>query len=413
MHHAYGVGGTIRATLNLATALAERGHETVITSIFRRRDKPVFKVDPRIRLHPLIDLRKNSETGDAGDPAHAVPSVVFPMTDKPYQQYSRLTDERIAAYLATTDAQVVIGTRPGLNVCLARMGPAGLLRIGQEHLTHDVHSRALRAVLTHSYRALDALVTTTEADAAVYRRRMRLPGVEVLAVPNSVPRPRTALDADREPIVMAAGRLAPGKRYDLLIEAFAKVAGEHPEWRLRIYGGGGEKDRLRSRIDALGLTGRAQLMGVRGSLEAEWAAASIAATTSDAESFGMTIVEAMRCGLPVVSTDCPLGPAEIIHHGVDGLLVPRGDVDAIARALLRLIGDERERRRMGQAALQGSTRFDPEPIAVRYEELFTDLARTKPAREARRPSQLRKARVTAAMWRARHKVGRTVRKWAR
>jgi hypothetical protein len=91
----------------------------------------------------------------------------------------------------------------------------------------------------------------------------------------------------------------------------------------------------------------------------------------------MTLVEAMRCGVPVVSTDAPYGPAEILRDGVDGLLTPVGDADAMAAALLRLINDEGQRRAMAAAALKNSERYDPGLIAERYEQLFERLAARK------------------------------------
>jgi glycosyltransferase involved in cell wall biosynthesis len=268
---------------------------------------------------------------------------------------------------------VIIGTRPGVNVYLARFAPRHALRIAQEHLTHDSHSRRLRAALARHYAGLDALVTTTKADAAVYRARMSLPGVRVLAVPNSVPEPGVPSDGTAR-VIAAAGRLVPNKRFDLLIDAFADVAAKYPDWSLRIYGGGAEKELLRELIAERGLDDQVRLMGARSPIEAEFAQASIVVSASAAESFGMTLVEAMRCGVPVVSTDCPLGPAEIVSHGVDGLLVPVDDGEALAAALLELIGDPPARRRMGEAALASAHRFDPAPIARTYEALFADLA---------------------------------------
>ncbi|NGO73453.1 glycosyltransferase family 4 protein, partial [Streptomyces sp. SB3404] len=186
LHNAYGIGGTIRTTLNLASALADR-HEVEIASMMRHREAPRFDVDPRIRLVPLADTRKGGQ--DAADPLSGEAARDFPAAEKRHHQYSRLIDVRAAGYLRDCAADVVVGTRPGVNVYLARFGRGGALRIAQEHLRHDAHSKALRAELARHYRRLDAVVTTTEADAAVYRARMPLPGVSVLAVPNSVPDP--------------------------------------------------------------------------------------------------------------------------------------------------------------------------------------------------------------------------------
>ncbi|AEM85790.1 glycosyltransferase family 4 protein [Streptomyces violaceusniger] len=377
IHNVYAIGGTIRTTLNLAGVLADQ-HEVTIVSMLRHRTRPRFVIDPRVTVVPLVDIRENS--ADEGDPLLHRPAEVFPTAEKRYKQYSRLTDQRAREYLRSCDADVIIGTRPGINVYLARFAPPRALRIAQEHLTHDTHTKKLRAQLARQYRDLDAVVTTTDADAAVYRARMRLPGVRILAIPNSVPDPGLPPTDGSAPVIAAAGRLVRAKRFDLLIEAFTDVAAKHPDWSLRVYGAGADKERLQRLIEEQGLGGRAVLMGAVSPIEAEFAKASIVASASDAESFGMTLVEAMRCGIPVVATDCPLGPAEIIDEGVDGRLVPMGDRQALAAALGDLIADESGRRRMGEAARAAARRFDPAHVAHAYEELFGDLAATRSPR---------------------------------
>ncbi|MET9790092.1 glycosyltransferase family 4 protein [Streptomyces canus] len=376
LHNAYGIGGTITTTFNLAQALAER-HEVEIVSVLRHRELPNFVLDPRVSLRPLVDLREEKE-----HPLHLRPARVFPRSEYRYGQYSELTDQRISEALAVTDADAVIGTRPGLNVHLAGQAPPHVARIGQEHLTLDNHSPRLRTALRRAYRGLDVLTTVTEADAGAYRHRMRLPGVRVEALPNSVPDPVLPAADGSAKVVVAAGRLVPVKRYDLLVEAFAAVAAEHPDWQLRIYGKGDEHDRLRQLINDLGLWNNVFLMGAAAPMEAEWVKGSIGVAASDFEPFGMTIVEAMRCGLPVVSTDCPHGPAEIIADGVDGRLVPVGDRDAMAAALLELVGDDELRRRMSRAALENARRFAPGPVVEQAERLISEAVS---ARRAGRP----------------------------
>jgi glycosyltransferase involved in cell wall biosynthesis len=388
LHNAYGIGGTITTTFNLAQALSER-HEVEIVSVFRHREHPAFTLDPKVSLRPLVDLRQEKE-----HPSHLRPAKVFPRAEYRYGQYSALTDERIAGHLAGIDADVVIGTRPGLNVHLALQAPPGVARVGQEHLTLDNHPPRLRTTLRRAYRRLDVLTTVTEADATAYRRKMRLPGVHVEALPNSVPDPVLPPADGSGKVVIAAGRLVPVKRYDLLIEAFAVVAAERPDWRLRIYGRGEQHERLRRLVADLGLWNNVFLMGAAAPMEAEWVKGSIGAAASDFEPFGMTIVEAMRCGLPVVSTDCPHGPAEIIEDGVDGRLVPVGDRDAMAAALLELIRDDERRRRMGRAALDNARRFAPGPVVGQAERL---LAAAISARRTGRAAARERAGVRRAL----------------
>ncbi|GGT41022.1 glycosyltransferase family 4 protein [Streptomyces purpureus] len=376
LHNAYGIGGTIRTTFNLAQVLAER-HDVEIVSVFRHREEPTLGAPPGVTMRHLVDLRKNSPDYDGDHPDYKKPARVFPRGDGRWKQYSRLTDARLGAHLKNLQADVVVGTRPGLNVHIARQARRGPVRVGQEHLTLDSHGYRLRREIGHRYALLDAVTTVTEADARSYRTRLKLPGVRIDAVPNSVPAPSVPPADSTAKWVVAAGRLTNVKRYDLLVKAFAQVVAERPDWRLRIYGSGdatgNEKNALRALIELHRLHNHVFLMGPANPLEPEWVKGSIAAVTSRIESFGMTIVEAMRCGVPVVSTDCPHGPREIIEDGVDGRLVPVGDADAVAAALLALINDDELRRKTGQAALAASERFDPARIAERHEALFAEL----------------------------------------
>ncbi|WP_433362185.1 glycosyltransferase family 4 protein [Actinoplanes sp. CA-142083] len=367
VHNIYGVGGTNRTVINLATELSKR-HDVEIVSVLRRLDRPMMEIPSRVSVVGLVDLRRG--TADSKDPRAREMSELVPVEEEFYRFYSRLTDERVAEYLRRTPYDVVAGTRSALNLYVARLGRAGSVRIAQEHMTQDMIPASIHEQMRAYYPALSAVTAVTEADAAEVRQLLGAGAPPVLAIPNSVPEPHvTPARGDRK-IVVAAGRLHPIKRYDLLVRAFAKVVTERPDWTLRIYGTGGESRQLGVLIGDLGLQNHVFRMGGYAPLDAEWVKGSIAAVTSDQESFGMTIVEAMRCGLPVVSTACPVGPVEIIDDGVDGLLVPTGDIDAIAAALLRLMNDDTLRVRLGAAARENARRYDPEPVAARYEELF-------------------------------------------
>ncbi|QRX91511.1 glycosyltransferase [Streptomyces noursei] len=372
LHHAYGIGETVRATFSLADALAAQ-HDVEIVSVLRHRDAPALDLAPRVALRHLVDLREHAPAGDRMDPAHARPAKVFPAAEPCFGQYSELTDRRIAAHLRRTEADVVIGTRPGLTVHIARQTRRGPLRVGQEPHCLAAHGRGLRLALRGAYPRLDALVTATEADAHAHLRRLRLPGVRVAAVPRAVPAPRLAPADGTGRWVVAAGRLTRAKRYDVLVRAFAAVAAERPDWRLRIYGGGPEKPALRALIDELDLYNHVFLMGPAGPLESEWAKGAVAVDPADREPAGTDLAEALRCGLPAVATDSPYGPGELVEDGVTGRLVPAGHPAALAAALLELIGDTAGRTRMGAAALAASARFDPAAVAGRHAALFGEL----------------------------------------
>ncbi|MGA5197132.1 glycosyltransferase family 4 protein [Streptomyces exfoliatus] len=416
LHNGYHYGGTIRTTFTLAEELAER-HEVEIVSVFRHRDRPLLGLPSGVTLRHLVDLRKDSPGYDGDHPDFHRPAEVFPRGDGRWKQYSALTDARIGEHLRGVETDVLVGTRPGLNVHLARQARRGPVLVGQEHLILDGHSYRLRRDIGHEYTLLDAVTTVTDADARAYRK-LGLPGVRIEAVPNSVPAPPGPSADPAAKTVVSAGRLTAVKRYDLLIDAFAEVAADHPDWKLRIYGTGDAvqdlKGPLTRQIKDRGLGEQVFLMGSVTPLEPELAKGSIAAVTSQRESFGMTIVEAMRCGLPVVSTDCPHGPREIIEDGVDGFLVPVDDVAAFARALRRLVEDDELRAKTARAALAAAERFDPARIAARHEALWTELVergagrRTHP--QGRESLHRRVGRAVDAVYTLKAKVGRLVRR---
>ncbi|WP_406057084.1 glycosyltransferase family 4 protein [Streptomyces sp. NBC_01077] len=417
LHNGYHYGGTIRTTFTLAEELAER-HEVEIVSVFRHRDRPLLGLPSGVTLRHLVDLRKDSPGYDGDHPDFHRPAEAFPRGDGRWKQYSALTDARIGEHLRGVETDVLVGTRPGLNVQLVRQARRGPVLVGQEHLILDGHSFRLRRDIGHEYALLDAVTTVTEADARAYRK-LGLPGVRIESVPNSVPAPPVPPADPAARTVVAAGRLTRVKRYDVLIDAFAEVAADHPDWKLRIYGSGDAVQDLKApltrQIKDRGLGEQVFLMGSVTPLEPELAKGSIAAVTSQRESFGMTIVEAMRCGLPVVSTDCPHGPREIIEDGVDGFLTPVDDVAAFARALRRLVEDDELRAKTARAALGASERFDPARIAARHEALWTELvergARRRTHPQGRATLHRGAGRAIDAVYGLKAKAGRLVRRF--
>jgi glycosyltransferase involved in cell wall biosynthesis len=142
---------------------------------------------------------------------------------------------------------------------------------------------------------------------------------------------------------------------------------------LRIVGSGAERARLVALAGELGLNGSAEFPGPSRDVGAQLDDASVFVLSSRREGFPMTVLEALRKGVPVVAFDCPHGPGEIITHGHDGLLVPRRDVGALAAAIGLLIGDETTRHEMGKAALATSRQYDPDVVGECWTALLADL----------------------------------------
>ncbi|WP_051392751.1 glycosyltransferase [Glycomyces arizonensis] len=369
------LGGATKATLDSAAALADRGHDVTVAACVRSKQAPTFAPDPRITVVNLWDLRKPAKGGEQLSPLDRWrakrPSVLDEREANNLGASSALLDRRVARYLRRVDTDVLIGTHLSVNLYLARYGRADVVKIAQEHSSFGRHKDPLKEWIKADFPRLDAVITATEADAADYREA--LPGFKGLIA--DVPNPIPPVEADRAgaPVVMAAGRLAPGKGFATLIRGFSRTVDRFPEWRLRIYGRGKEDKALAQLIEDTRSEGRTELMGPVVPLDAEWSDASIAVVPSHHESFSLIMGEAMSAGVPVVASAAPHGPLEVIEDGHNGLLVPPKDVGALTEALERLMGDPGLRAKLADGGRETARRFAPETVAERYETLFERL----------------------------------------
>ncbi len=387
--HAYGMGGTIRTVITQANAMAAAGHDVELVSVLRRRDKPHFAVDSRVRMHTLADLRPGARAPHVGGllgryRARRVarlaskPPRHIPMTEPGRKAMNRQIELAVIRYLSELHDGIVVTTRPALNLLSAEYATGGVLRVAQEHVNFATHKEDLRAAMVRCYPRLDAVAVLTSRDREDYLRAA--PGTRVVHIPNAVHSLRQKPSTCASHIAVAAGRLTPQKGFDLLIEAFGLLVEEFPDWQLRIYGTGDRHDQLRALIDEHHLYNHVLLMGRTDQLDEEMAKASMYVLSSRYEGLPMVLIEAMSHGLPVVSFDCPTGPADVITDGKEGLLVPPGDVSALATGMGRLMADEGLRARMGDAALGTVERYSPEAIRGRWTELFEDLLAERRAR---------------------------------
>jgi glycosyltransferase involved in cell wall biosynthesis len=373
LYNAYGMGGTVRTAFNLAAYLARRFDVEIVT-VHRRRRHALMPFPAGVKMTAL-----NDTVGHQGRRlrlGRAIlgrqPSHLVNVEDRRYPDFSLWSDLLIMRHLRRVTG-VLITTRPGFNILAARHAPRGVRTIGQEHMNLASHRPLLRADIERFYPRLDALAVLTDHDRRDYAALLGPESPPVLLMPNAVPQIDGGLSDNSSKVVIAAGRLTRQKGLDRLVPAWAPIARAHPDWSLEIYGEGIERPRLEGLVGEHGLEGVVKLMGRTNEIGRAYEQASIFVLSSRREGLPMVILEAMSKGLPVVSFDCPTGPAEVIANGHNGILVPDGDVEALTGALLDVIEDDELRVRLGKGALETAKEYDIEAVGLKWAELVDQL----------------------------------------
>ena len=333
--HAWGMGGTVRAVLSLAEALAESGRSVEIVSVVRRTGKPFFPFPDGVKVTAVDDQRK----GKGGGRLSSCRACSCTPRTSPIRGAACAPTCALLRRFRAMQGGLVVGTRPSFNLLASALAPEGTVTVAQEHMNFSAHRRGLERDVRRRYRSLDALAVLTEEDRRDYEAALG-GATRVVQLPNAVPPLAGGQAKPESKVVVAAGRLNSQKGFDLLIEAWKPVAEAHPDWQLRIYGRGLQREALKRQARDAGLAGSVLLLGATRDLGAALAQGSVFALSSRFEGFGIVVVEAMSKGLAVVSFDCPRGPGEIIDDGRDGVLVP----------------PERRRRAVARAARDGRRR---------------------------------------------------------
>ena len=371
---AWGIGGTVRATITAAAHLASN-HDVEVVSVVRSAAQPAMAIPDGLRLRALFDktARRPSPRNLAGLLLYRAPSHLWDKRDSHFQRASLWTDVLLLGWLrALPDGTVLVATRPALVFLASRLAPAGVVVIAQEHQQLGRYREDKREDLAAALANVSLVVTLTESDRDAYRDMLGSSGPRVAAIPNAVPDVPLGPGDPGAHTLIAAGRLAPQKGFDLLLEAFVAVADRHPDWTLDIFGKGPLHEPLERQVIDLGLVGRARLNGPTDRLGERMRDASVFVLSSRYEGFPIVLLEALAAGLAVVSFDCPTGPSDILTDGKNGLLVPPEDVPALAAALDRVMADESLRRRLAAAAPAAVIPYSRQQVGRRWDELLAE-----------------------------------------
>ncbi len=239
---------------------------------------------------------------------------------------------------------------------------------GEANLFKNLFAKFWMLNLVTNLKQLDKFVVLTEEDC---KNWVELNNIDV------IPDPLTFSSSSCSPLtekrVIAVGRYVYQKGFDLLLRSWSIVEKDCPDWMLTIIGQG---DRLpyETLIDELRIDrARCKLLGPKDRIQNEYMTSSLLVMSSRFEGFGMVLIEAMACGLPVISFDCPCGPKDIVQDKVDGILVESGNVEKLAEAIIMLIQHPEKRKEMANKAIKNVQRFKIDQIAGKWKSLFDSL----------------------------------------
>lgn len=364
-------GGADRVITEKANWLAEHGYEVGIITDTQMGRQPIFPLSPKVKLHDLaIDF--SQEYG------HSLPIRIWW-----YFKLMGKYKKELKDYLYKEKPDIVISTL-GRDLDFLTTINDGSIKIGESHIAR-LYSRNFHLLeqkggvfkLLAKYgrwkqerctKKLDALVLLTKQDADCWQGTTK-----TYVIPNSLPfYPQESSTCENKRAI-CVGRLSEQKGMEYLIEAWSYVHKNHPDWKLDIYGYGELKEEMTRSIATLDLTDVISINEPTNEIIQKYLESSIYIMSSRFEGFGMVLLEAMACGVPCISFDCPYGPADIIRNGEDGFLVEHLNTRALANSICQLIEQPELRKRFGEKAKKNITRYSKDNVMKQWTELFNEL----------------------------------------
>ena len=240
--------------------------------------------------------------------------------------------------------------------------------VNDTNLVKSLFAKFWMKSLVGKLKRLDRLVVLTDKGKSDWPEL-----ANVTVIPDPIPLQTEVTSQLKGKRVVTIGRYAYQKGYDLLLHVWSEVGKKFPDWSLSIYGMGNQSQYFQL-MKNLGIDAeRCQLNGPVNDVSKIYEESSVFVLSSRFEGFGLVLAEAMSCGVPVVSFDCPYGPSDIITDGVDGFLIKDWNERVFVDKVCQLIEDADLRQQMGRAAIDSSRRYQPDRIILEWQILFESL----------------------------------------
>ena len=349
-------GGIERAVVNTANLFAEKGN-TVSLIILDETAETFYPI------HPAVNIIQQPMSFGITPEGNIISRKIKLLGDT----------LKLRKLLKELRPQTVISSEYPMTVALVLSGAkkyATTVSWEHHHFASLKKNKFWSSLCKLAYPGLDRIVCLNKTEAAHHERSS-----QAVVIPNFVENKTGRFSSGDSKTILSVGWLTKIKGIDLMMEAAKQVLHQHTDWKWKLVGDGEMKQQVLSFIEKENLQGRFILQQPGPEIEKEYLDSSLFVLASRFEAFPMVLLEALSFGIPCIAFDCPSGPAEIITHNGNGLLVEGNDPQQLANAITALITDDATRKRMGENAARSIDRFSPGTIYRLWEEMI--LATTK------------------------------------
>lgn len=363
-------GGVEMMIASLANAFAARGAEVEILCTYHLGE-PVYSLSPDVKIRYLTDVHPNREEFRAAIKEKKLFSV---LKEGFYAlKVLRLKKKTMKQALSEISDGTIISTRNEHSVLLSKYGRSGVHKIAQLHHDHAFDPKLISDFQKH-YENIDEFLILTPQNTQEIQEFMKGHNqhTKCITVPNFLEKLYDGPWPERRNQVIAVGRLAPEKGFDRLLDIWKSVHMQLTDWTLKIIGEGQEREKLEQKIKDLDIGDSVCLPGElpHEKVLEEMASSKVYAMTSYTESFGLVLVEAQSCGLPVVAFDVRVGPRAIITDDVDGYLVKDGDLEEFGQKMMSIASKEDVWNALSKNTRENADKYDVEQVMKLWEKIL-------------------------------------------
>lgn len=353
-----GAGGAERVIAELSHHWTAQGHRLTIISFDRPEERIFHKFAESVRFERL-GISPSVTTQKAFGP-------ILELVNRSLTPIRRILALRRKIRRDNPELLVSFLTKINLLSLIATMGTnVPVIVAERNNLEQQDASPVWKLVLWLLYRRAELIICQTTASIRCIPRHAR---GKCKVIPNPVNPVLAPLVNHSPKRLVSVGRLTRQKGFDLLLEAFSRIAEHHMDWQLDIWGEGSEREALDVQILRLGLQERVRLRGLSATPGGWIAEANAFVLSSRYEGFPNALGEALAAGLPAVATNCDFGPADLIESGVNGLLVEPQNIESLADGIDRLLGDEVLRAKFIRESPRVADKFAPKRVTALWDD---------------------------------------------